>query len=83
MLQTKGFFKKKITLFLLLTVQSLFAIDFSFPFIENKGQIPKSIQAKVDLPGGALFVENGLFTYHFFENFTFCGVNLYHFFIIF
>ncbi len=67
MLQTKIFFKKQIIVFLLLSVQILFAYNFSFPFIENKGQLPENIQAKVNLPGGSLFIENGVFTYHFFD----------------
>ena len=64
---TSGFFRKQLIVFFLFLVQSLFATEFSFPFVENKGQLPINIQAKVNLPGGSLFIENGLFTYHFFD----------------
>ena len=68
MLQRNSFFKKRLILLsLLFSVQLLFATEPSFIFIENKGQMPQNIQAKVNLPGGALFVENGAFTYHFYN----------------
>lgn len=34
-------------------------------FEENKGQWPKSVTFRADIPGGALFVEQQGFTYHF------------------
>jgi hypothetical protein len=34
-------------------------------FEENKGQWPKSVAFRADIPGGALFVEQQGFTYHF------------------
>ena len=57
-------------LFLLLCVFFL-AITVSFAqskssfFVENKGQWQKNILAKVDLPAGALFLENNKLTFHF------------------
>ena len=67
MLHSKSFFTKHLIVFLLFSVQSIFATDFTFPFIENKGQLPSNVKAKVNLPGGSLFVEEGIFTYHFFD----------------
>lgn len=67
MLPKKGFFRKQLIVFFLFSARSLFATDFAFPFIENNGQLPSNIQAKVNLPGGRLFIEEGLFTYHFFD----------------
>ena len=29
------------------------------PFIQNKGQFPKQVKAKVNLPSGSLFIEGG------------------------
>ena len=34
-------------------------------FEENKGQWPKSVAFRADIPGGALFIEQQGFTYHF------------------
>ena len=60
-------------LFLLLCVFFL-AITVSFAqskssfFVENKGQWQKNILAKVDLPAGALFLENNKLTFHFVDH---------------
>ncbi len=40
-------------------------------FTENKGQWLSKVQFKADLDGGALFVENGCFTYHFYNKTAF------------
>ena len=37
------------------------------PFIQNKGQFPKQVKAKVNLPSGALFIEGGKLTYSFYS----------------
>jgi len=37
-------------------------------FVENKGQWQKNIFAKVDLPAGALFLENNKLTFHFVDH---------------
>ena len=34
-------------------------------FEENKGQLPKQVSFKAEVPGGALFIENDKFTWHF------------------
>ena len=37
------------------------------PFIENKGQFPKSVISKTNLPSGVLFIEKGKLTYAFYN----------------
>ena len=37
------------------------------PFIENKGQFPKQVIAKVTVPQGSLFIEKGKLIYTFFS----------------
>ncbi len=37
------------------------------PFIENKGQLPKSVISKTKLPSGALFIEEGKLIYAFYN----------------
>ena len=37
------------------------------PFIENKGQFPEKVVAKVTIPSGSLFIEKGRLTYAFFS----------------
>jgi len=37
------------------------------PFIQNKGQLPEQVKAKVNLPSGALFIEDGKLTYSFYS----------------
>ena len=41
------------------------------PFIENKGQLPNQVEAKVLLPGGALFIESDKLTYNFYDQRSF------------
>ena len=36
-------------------------------FIQNKGQLPKQVEAKVNLPSGALFIENGKLIFSFYS----------------
>ena len=36
-------------------------------FIENKGQFPKQVKAKITLPSGALFIEEGKLIYSFYS----------------
>ena len=67
MLHSKSIIKKLIGLLFLFPFHLLFASDFAYPFIENKGQFKKSIGAKVNLPGGALFIEKGTLTYNFYD----------------
>lgn len=38
-----------------------------FEFQENKGQFAPSVLYKAQLPGGALFLENNQWTYHFYD----------------
>jgi gliding motility-associated-like protein len=37
------------------------------PFINNQGQFPKQVKAKVNLPSGSLFIENGKLVYAFYS----------------
>ena len=37
------------------------------PFIENKGQFPKQVKAKANLPSGSLFIEQGKLIYAFYS----------------
>ena len=67
MLHSRSIIKKLIGLLFLFSFHLLSASNFSYPFIENKGQFKKSIGAKVNLPGGALFIEKGIFTYNFYD----------------
>ena len=67
MLHTKRKSQKQITLLFLFLVHFCFATDFKHPFIQNKGQFSEIVIAKVNLPGGALFIEKGIFTYHFYN----------------
>ena len=59
--------QKLILLLFFLSVQFIYATDLENPFIKNKGQLPQKVIAKVCLPGGALFIEKGIFTYHFYN----------------
>ena len=36
-------------------------------FIENKGQFPNQVNAKVNLPSGSLFIEQGVLVYAFYS----------------
>ena len=42
-------------------------LDAQNSFIENKGQFPKQVEAKVALPSGALFIEKGRLIYSFYS----------------
>ena len=60
---------KDIILFKLYFVV-LFSFSNSFGqshFIENKGQFPSNVIAKKKIPGGALFVEEGKFSFSFYD----------------
>jgi gliding motility-associated-like protein len=37
------------------------------PFIENKGQFPKQVKAKIKIPSGSLFIEEGRLIYAFYS----------------
>ena len=37
----------------------------NYCFIENKGQLPKSVHSKVKVPSGAIFIEKEKFIYAF------------------
>ena len=39
-----------------------------FQFIQNQNQWPDQVKYKVELPGGALYLENNLLTYDFFDH---------------
>ncbi|MEC7863864.1 MAG: hypothetical protein VYB55_02235, partial [Bacteroidota bacterium] len=44
-----------------------FSLNAQNPFIENKGQLPKQVKAKVVLPSGSLFIEQGKLIYAFYS----------------
>ena len=67
MLYLKGITKKLIGLLFILSSYLTFSIESNFSFIENKGQLQEFIKAKVNLPGGALFIEQGALTYNFYN----------------
>jgi hypothetical protein len=67
MLNKISIVKKPILLLFFLSGQFIYATDLENPFIKNKGQLPQKVIAKVCLPGGALFIEKGIFTYHFYN----------------
>ena len=59
---------KEISLGLLILFTFISLISFSqetYPFIENKGQLPTKVLSKVKVPSGAIFIEKGKFTYTF------------------
>lgn len=45
-----------------------FSISAQNPFIQNKGQFPVQVQAKVNLKSGALFIEEGKLSYTFYSS---------------
>ena len=56
----------KQNIFLLLILTAYFSHSQN-PFIENKGQFPKQVKAKVNLPSGSLFIEDAKLTYAFYS----------------
>lgn len=64
---------KKISILKLhISILAVFALPLILTaqntFIENKGQLPQHVKAKVLLPSGALFVEEGKLTYAFYSS---------------
>jgi len=64
MKKTKSILKFYLSVLLCAFELSLHAQN---PFIQNKGQLPGQVQAKVNLPSGALFIEEGKLTYAFYS----------------
>ena len=60
----KSILKQLLTL---LFVMSFFLANAQNPFIENKGQYPKQVISKTNLPSGALFIEEAKLTYAFYD----------------
>jgi len=62
-------YKKSILkkLFGVLFVLFFFLANSQNTFIENKGQFPKAVISKTNLPSGALYVENAKLTYAFYS----------------
>ena len=56
----------KQNIFLLLVIIANFSHSQN-PFIENKGQFPNQVKAKVGLPSGSLFIEDAKLTYAFYS----------------
>ena len=54
-------------LFTLLFVMFFFLANAQNTFIENKGQFPKAVISKTQLPSGALYVEKAKLTYAFYN----------------
>lgn len=48
-------------------LQGLLVAQSRFLFVENKGQWPEEFNYKCDLPGGAMFIEPGVITWHFVD----------------
>ena len=64
MTKIRNIFKRHIILLLFISVLNSNAQNV---FIQNKGQFPKQVQAKVNLPSGALFIEQGSLIYSFYS----------------
>ena len=56
---------KKI--FFILSFMWFYSVQSQNPFIENKGQFPKNVISKINVPSGALFIEKAKFTYVFYN----------------
>ena len=56
---------KKVALFFF--TMFFFFANSQNAFIENKGQFPLKVEAKINLPSGALFIENGRLRYAFYS----------------
>ena len=62
---------REISLWLLGLLMGIYIISSSqdnYCFIENKGQLPKSVHSKVKVPSGAIFIEKEKFIYAFYNN---------------
>ena len=60
MSKIKNIFKLYVSILLYIFGLNLNAQN---PFIENKGQFPKQVKAKINLPSGSLFIEKGKLIY--------------------
>ena len=67
MLYLKVITKKLIVLLFILSSYLTFSIESNFAFIENKGQFQEFVKAKVNIPGGELFIHQGALTYNFYN----------------
>ena len=54
-------------LFSTVFVMFFFLANGQNPFIENKGQFPKAVFSKTNLPSGALFIEQAKLIYAFYD----------------
>jgi len=64
MLESRNIFKLCFAILLLVSYLNSGAQN---TFIENKGQFPKQVKAKVNLPSGSLFIEEGKLIYTFYS----------------
>jgi gliding motility-associated-like protein len=64
MIKNSNIFKLYISVLLCVSV---FVLKAQNPFIKNQGQFPKQVKAKVNLPSGSLFIENGKSVYAFYS----------------
>ena len=60
----KSILKQRLSIFF---AMFFFLANAQNPFIENKGQLPKSVISKTNLPSGVLFIEKGKLTYAFYN----------------
>ena len=62
---------REISLWLISLIMGISFFSFSqqsHPFIENKGQYPKFVNAKAKIPSGSIFIEKGRFIYGFYSS---------------
>ena len=53
--------------FLIMLFFCVSALNAQNTFFQNKGQMPKQVKAKVNLPSGSLFIEDGKLVYAFYS----------------
>jgi len=60
---------RKIIKLYIFTLFYVFGLNLNAqnPFIKNKGQLPKQVKAKINLPSGSLFIEEGKLNYVFYS----------------
>tara|TARA_B100000674_G_scaffold44090_1_gene30522 strand:+ start:40302 stop:44213 length:3912 start_codon:yes stop_codon:yes gene_type:complete len=59
--------KKRIFILFILSISLYIKGISQLSFVPNKGQWHKNVQYQAEIPGGKLFIENGAFTYLFFD----------------
>ena len=72
MIPEKSILKQLLSIFF---VMSFFLANAQNPFIENKGQFPKAVISKTNLPSGALFIEGAKLTYAFYAGMQLANIH--------